>query len=132
MIPWWAIVLFVAFDLFVCVAVIWGMVHACWRDIAKNFPAQAPSQDGVERRFQSFKFGICNFGACVHVVADEKYLHLTPVRWVQRLGAKPMSVPWSSMEIVKRGTKWSKVRLQGQTVGGPAWCLNLASPEADG
>jgi hypothetical protein len=129
MIPWYLIVTFIVFDLIFVSLVITGLVRMNWTGLAKSYPPVAPDADAVEKKFQSIKLGMCNFGSCIHIAADERFLHLTPASLMQKLGATPISIPWTDIRIVKLGTKWSKVTVQRQTLQGPAWCLNLAAPE---
>ena len=72
--------------------------------------------------------GVLNFTKCVHVAVDEHYLHLTPITPLRWLGAKPASIPWDRITVVKRSRSGRRitVKIANRTVLGPAWCLELA------
>ena len=106
-----------------------GAFRGLWRPMLAPFPACAPAEDAVSRRFQSIGLGIVNMGASVHITADEDYLHLVPLRIWQLLGASPASIPWSAME--PEGTSGRVVRVNGHRLVGPAWCISLAAPFGD-
>jgi len=126
------ILLIVAFDAFVLIPlVMWGVVKVGWSSMQRAYPSRTPSPDALRRNFQSFRFGIMNFGMSVHVAADEACLHLIPARLLRWFGAGVVSVPWESIRITKRhrGRRWVSASFGGRTVLGPAWCLDLAAPE---
>lgn len=126
---------FVIIDLVVGIAIVGALVRGVWGPLARDRPPHPPSADAVTRRFQSFRFGLVSFGWSIHVAADEAYLHLAPVRFMQLLGCKPVSIPWDEMSIVKRSKKgrWITARVgTGILMEGPGWCLELApSMETD-
>ncbi|MEE3002019.1 MAG: hypothetical protein VX908_04895 [Planctomycetota bacterium] len=101
-------------------------LRALWNPLAKAFPAREPAPDAVSKSFQSFSYGIVNLGFSIHVSADSDALHLTPIRFMQWFGALPASVPWDAMEPVKKSRH--KVRVNGQVLQGPKWCMELAAP----
>jgi hypothetical protein len=105
-----------------------GAFHTLWRPMLTPFPAVEPAPDAVRRRFQSFGIGIVNMGLSIHVAADETYLHMTPLKIWQKLGANPVSIPWSAMTPI--GHRGRVVRVNGHRLDGPKWCMELAgSPE---
>ncbi len=125
------IVAVVAFTDLVVVTTLIRSFIAPLRELARQFPPQPPSADAVRRRFQSFHFGLFNAGWGIHVAADERFLHLSPA-WIERVfRMRPLSIPWSSIQLVRRGTRTTSVRLESPSeqmvVKGPTWCLELAS-----
>ncbi len=114
-----------ALDLMVVVAIIhWG-----WGPLSREFPATAPGDDAVWRRYQSFRLGLLNLGYCIHVAADDQYLHLVPIKPLRACGGRPASIPWDAIRIESRSDrgKWITARVGTHTLRGPSWCLELAS-----
>lgn len=107
-----------------------GMVSATWNRIASAHPAVEPAAGSVRRDFQSFKMNLFNMGMCVHVIVDERHLHLLPAAFLRWFGAKPMSVAWERIEVKRRSRVGSAVltRIHGVDVWGPGWCLEMAGP----
>jgi hypothetical protein len=111
-----------------CVAdtavVVWVVARVGWMPIQQRYP--------VRRALQSFKVGILNFGFSVHVTVDETCLHLEPARFLRWVGASTISIPWSEITITNRSRsgRWITVKADKWTIQGPAWCLELAEPEA--
>jgi hypothetical protein len=112
--------------------VVRGVVESTWKRLAAAHPAVEPAPDAVRRRFQSFKMNLLNLGLSVHVAADERYLHLSPAAVIRWAGARPMSIPWESIEVLGHGitSRSVRTRIDGITVWGPAWCLRLAERSA--
>ncbi len=110
-------------------AILVTIIHWGWGPLARGFPATAPGDDAVWRRYQSFRLGLLNFGYCIHVAADEQYLHLVPIKPIRLLGGRPASIPWDAIHIEKRSDrgKWITARVGTHTLRGPSWCLELAS-----
>jgi len=130
----WVVILIVAavtaFDL----ALIWVVMKVGWGPWVRQYPPQEPAPDAVAKNFQSFKFGIMNFGFCLHVKVDEEHLHLRPVMPLRWFGAGPISVPWSSIQPDRKSRigNWLIVKIDKKTVMGPSWCLELAGePETE-
>ncbi len=111
------------------VAILASVFHLLWRPMLAPFPAQEPAPDAVRRRFQSFGIGIVNMGLSIHVAVDDEYLHLVPLAIWQSLGARPASIPWSAMEPI--GSSGRVVRVAGHRLGGPKWCMGLATPRPE-
>ncbi len=111
-------------------ALIWVIFKIGWSPLIRRYPACEPAPEAVRKSYQSFSVGLINLGLSVHVAADDQYLHLTPLLVLRWLGAGPISVPWSSITIKKRGkvTKTVTASFDSTTVCGPAWCLDLADP----
>ena len=112
-------------DLVIVVTIIrWG-----WGPLPRDFPATEPGDDAVWRRYQSFRLGLMNLGYCIHVAADEQYLHLVPIKPLRACGGRPASIPWDAIRIEKRSRhgKWITARVGTHTLRGPSWCLELAS-----
>ncbi|MHC4428453.1 MAG: hypothetical protein ACYS0D_07590 [Planctomycetota bacterium] len=129
---WWIIVTVVVADVLLVACIIWFILRVSWGKLERLFPAQAPAADAVSRRFQSFRLNLLNLGFAVHVTVDEGHLHLDAVRILRWLGARPMSIPWEQISIVKRhGSRWTAAKIDSFTLHGPAWCLSLAEPESD-
>lgn len=102
------------------------IVGSTWNKIAMAHPGVEPAPDAVRRNFQSFKMNLLNLGFSVHVAVDEHYLHLFPTLFLRWFGALPASVPWEAIEAPAKSIGSYKVKIEGVTVWGPAWCLKLA------
>ncbi len=100
-----------------------------WGPLPRDFPATEPGDDAVWRRYQSFRLGFVNTGCCIHVAADEQYLHLVPLKPLRALGGRPASIPWDAIRIEKRSPdgRWITAQVGRHTLRGPSWCLELAS-----
>ncbi len=112
---------------------LWGVARLGWRPLQRDFPARSPAQDAVTRNFQSMRLGMLNLAFCIHVTVDDLYLHVTPVAPFRWFGAGTASIPWESIEIVKRSRigRWITARIGKRTLVGPKWCLKLAPPAED-
>lgn len=99
-----------------------------WEPIAKAHPAQRPAADAVTKNFQSYRIDLLNLGFCIHTTVDEKYLHLAPVKFLQKLGARPTSIAWNYITEVKPSLigKTMSAHIGNRKIIGPAWCLELA------
>ena len=111
------------------VLVIATIIHWGWGPMRREFPAREPGDDAVWRRYQSFRLGLLNLGYCIHVAADEHYLHLVPIKPLRAFGGRPASIPWDAIRIESRSGrgKWITARVGTHTLRGPSWCLELAS-----
>jgi len=118
----------VLLDLIFVPLILFGAMRAGFGPLGEKFPPVEPEAEAVRRKFQSFRIGLINLVFGVHVAADAGHLHLTPVRVLQRLGARPASIPWPEIEIVGRRRKSIVARAGGVTMTGPRWCLELAEP----
>jgi hypothetical protein len=123
----------IVFDVLLTAGLIWFVLRMVWGSMRDRFPAVEPQPDAVTRRYQSFRFGVVNFGCAIHVTADETHLHLSPLGFMQKLGGLPISIPWEAIAIKKpaNGGKWTTVMIGMQRVTGPAWCLELAGRSED-
>jgi hypothetical protein len=125
-----AVGVFLFFDLIVVTTLIRSCI-APIRELAKQFPAQMPAADSIQREFQSFTLGIVNAGWGIHVGVDDQYLHLSPAWIVRIFGMPPVSIPWAKIHLIKRGRRMTKVLIKGDRermeIRGPAWCMKLAS-----
>lgn len=128
----WIAIAVCVFDLLLTGLIIGVAVRRNWEPLMKQFPDREPLADALTRRHQSFRIGILNLGWSVHVAADDEHLHLTPVRWMQRLGARPVSIPWEAIELrpSRPGGRYTTAKIGTLTMKGPAWCLDLADPDA--
>lgn len=118
----------VVVDLFIFVVLVPMIVRSYYGPIPAAHPPAEPEPGAVRRNFQSFSFGILNLGMCVHVLADERHLHLRPSLVARLLRVRPASVPWDAIELEPPGRlgRHRNARIAGQHVRGPAWCLELA------
>ena len=129
----WIIVLFVIVDVLVAFSLIAASLQLLWNPLHLAYPPRTPAEDAVRKRLQSFRIGLLNLSYCIHTTVDENHLHLTPATLVGWLGAKPTSIPWDAIEVLKRSRLGQSmiVRVGKRRIAGPAWCLGLAEP-ADG
>lgn len=102
--------------------------------MAKAFPFQSPSPEGVSRGRQSFSIGFTNFTGCVRATADAEHLHLEPHSLARWFGMPSMSIPWHAIAM-KPGSAGRRMMTatvssgkQRWTLKGPRWCLELANP----
>src|SRR5436305_593161 len=104
--PWAAAILIASCvlmtDAIVVGAIMTGVGHMM-ADLVRAFPPQEPAADAVRRRFQSFKIGYVSCGWSMHVAADDRYMHLTPARFVRWFGVRALSIPWDQIEITGEG-----------------------------
>lgn len=112
--------------------IVWVLVTsslAPLKVLAAEFPAREPAADAVGRAFQSFKFGIVNWGWGTHITVDSGYLHMRPARVSRWLGMPSLSIPWERVRVVKRGKRSTSVMLEGvrekAELTGPTWCLGM-------
>ncbi len=101
--------------------------HMLWRPILGGFHPQPAALDAERRRYQSFSIGIVNLGLSIHVAVDDDFLHLEPLWIWQILGACPVSIPWTAITPAPPGAVvlfGRAVRVNGQTMVGPKWCLS--------
>ncbi len=128
----WIVVAVGVLDALVTVGILIWALRRNWGPLVAAFPAREPDADALSRRHQTFASGLLNLGWSVHVDADAGHLHLTPVRWLQRLGAHPVSIPWEAIAIKMRreGGRFTTVTIGAIKMKGPAWCLDLADPDA--
>jgi hypothetical protein len=126
------VVVIVGVDLILVPLIIRAAMQGGWKVIEKTHPAVEPEPDAVRKDFQSFKIGLMNLGYCVHVACDDKHLHMLPSLLLRVCSGKPMSVPWGSVEVLKRGKFSTQVKIAGVTLHGPHWCFDLVEPESDG
>ncbi len=84
--------------------------------LAGRYPAREPAPGAFRKEFVGFRLhGIFNFGFCLHIDVDDRFVHISPA-WLPRLaGACPSSVP---REDVQRGTGKGADRLVSGTIGG--------------
>lgn len=129
---WWQVAMmvgvFVAVDIAV-IGAIFSLVSAQLRELAAKFPPRPARPDAVWRRYQSFRFGMSNFGKCIHVGVDEECLHLVPATLARWFGARPMSIPWDAITPGARMGAMLRATIAGTEILGPAWCLELARPD---
>lgn len=110
------------------------IVAASLGPMAAAFPPREHLPDAVTRRFQSFSFGIVNFGGCVIATADSAHLHLSSHTLARVFGMKPMSVPWDALTLrpARPSSRFlvatARAGAGSWTIRGPRWCLELAAP----
>ena len=126
----WLIVLFVVIDLLVAFSLIAGSLKLLWNPLHSAYPPRTPADDAIRKELQSFRIGLLNLSYCIHTAVDGNHLHLTPATLVRWLGAKPTSIPWDAIEVLKRSRFGQSmiVRVGKRRIAGPAWCLGLAEP----
>jgi len=127
-----AILIFLLADLLLLPILIGVFVRGAFEPLANRFPAAEPEPDAVERRNQSFRINLVNLGWSVHVAVDSRFLHLTPASLFRRIGAKPTSIPWEELEIVRRRGRYVTAKVGSTKITGPEWCFELASVGPDG
>ncbi len=123
------IAVIVGVDALIIPLIVGAVVDANWNSIAEKYPPVAPALDAVRRNFQSFAIGSLSLGWCVHVVADEGYLHLIPCWFARFIRARPTSIPWDKLSLERTIGKQAAVRLPelpSIRLRGPRWCLELA------
>jgi hypothetical protein len=122
-----------AANVLLTVMLLWMIMRLAWGPMARRWPARTPAPGSVRHNFQSYRLGLLNLGYCVHTAVDEAYLHLIPAKAIRWLGGQPMSVPWSAIELKKRGRNARHIaaRIDGITLQGPAWALELADPDLE-
>ncbi|MEX2219344.1 MAG: hypothetical protein WD749_11385 [Phycisphaerales bacterium] len=111
--------------------IVWALVRAGWSIVAQRYTARPVEPGAVRRNFQSFSFGLFNFGLCIHVAADEHHLHLTPAAFIRLFGPRPVSIPWDDIRLEPRQPRrkaWARARIGKAVVLGPRWALELAAP----
>ncbi len=122
----WVVLGVAGFMLLLDLIIVRALIAAGWQIIGRGRGSAEIAPDAVRRNFQSFGFGIFNFGMCVHVVADERYLHLLPSWFLRWAGARPVSIGWDEIEVTMVGRRWAKARIGTTKIRGPAWALRLA------
>ena len=113
------------------VLVVKTLIAAGWNTVARARRAEPVGDGAVRRRYQSFSFGVFNFGCSVHVAADERYLHLTPAGFMRWAGPRPVSIPWEEVRLAEkqpRRASLARAKIGKTTVVGPRWALELAGP----
>lgn len=134
---WWHIVLMVGgmcvIDFVVVGAVLHFAVQSVLEPLSRAFPARPKETDAVRRQFQSMSMDAMNFGMCVHMTADAEHLHLEPAWLLRASGAKPSSVPWGAIAVVKKGRLGWKVKIEGGgkgEYGVPGWVGELVGRDS--
>jgi len=124
------VVILIVMELMVVSAVIYAAVRAYWSPIADRFPPREPASDAVRRHFQSFGAVLLNLGWCIHVAADDRYLHLRPARFARLIGIRPASIPWEAItpDPSDRRRRVRRANVGGHSIEGPRWCIDLAAP----
>jgi hypothetical protein len=122
--------IFLFFDFIVVTTLIRALL-APLCELAKQFPAREPAPHAGRRDFQSFSIGALNAGWGFHVAVDDQFFHLSPARMERFFRVQPLSIPWTHIRLLKRGTRTTKVRIEGATekpeIKGPTWCLERAA-----
>ncbi len=114
--------------IFACVdaVVLYAVASMCasaWNDLASTYPINEYAI-GPWREFQSMAIDMMNFGFCVHVYADDQYVHLAPTKFLRLMRAKPLSIPRAEMRDIKPGRFGSaKVKLGTKTLVLPKWSV---------
>lgn len=131
--PGWQIGLLIAgavvLELGFIYVVLRALMAGSFGRLSAKFPGQEPTPEAVRKNFQSFKIGMVNAGFSVHVAVDEHFLHLYPAAILRWSGARPVSVPWSEIELKGKWGPYRRAKVGGVDMSGPRWCLDLASPD---
>jgi len=124
------VVIFILVDLIIIPLVIRAVVASSWGSLERAWPGRPVGGGAVVREFQSVRIGSSNFGGCVHIAVDDRFLHLMPARFIRWFGAGPVSVPWESLTDVRpvRGGAYASAAAGGTRLTAPAWALELARP----
>ncbi len=122
----WFVLIFVAIDLITLPIVLRAIIGNIWKPIADRYPPMEVKTDAISKKNQSIKIGAVNLGFSCDIAVDEQALHLSPTRWLRWMKLSPISIPWQAMTPIKQGSRQSKVKLDHQTLYGPAWALELA------
>jgi len=120
----------VACETFLIAFVLKATIGRTFLTLAEKYPHVEPGPDAVERKFQSFKFGVINAGLSVHVAVDSNYLHLRPARVLRWVGAREVSVPWDAIDLGAKRGRSRRAAIGSMKMIGPAWALDLAEPDA--
>lgn len=132
-VPWWIIACIVGGGFILVIATFWLIGLLLWKPWQKRFPAEPMLDGAVSQSWQSFAFGrLGRLNNCVTIVADEKHLHLlpmTPLRWT---GCRVISLPLDRIVNVRSGflPQQSTAEIDGKTISGPDWAMQLARPAA--
>ena len=114
-------------------AIMWAIlmfVRVKWHRLADAFPAVGIRPGSVSKRYQSIRLDALSLGWCVHISADDQHLHLVPSVVMRPASRRTLSIPWHAIEHLASGRWSSRVRINGMTISGPRWCLDLAAQEA--
>lgn len=126
------VALFLVIDLIVVCSIV-TLAAAPAKKLAAAYPPVPPKPDAVVKRFQSFRIGMMGLGGCIHVAADEKYMHLTPARFARWFGVRAMSIPWTKIELTGKRYKGRGVaaKIDGKLdIVGPPWVMDLAADDS--
>lgn len=116
------VVLFASVDAIVFYAIA-SMCASAWNDLASKYPINEHAI-GPWREFQSMAIDMMNFGFCVHMYADDQYIHLAPTKFLRLMRAKPVSIPRAEMQDIRRASfGTAKVKLNKQKLTLPRWTV---------
>lgn len=125
------VLLFIAVDVFIAVAITHTAVRTYWSPIADRYPPRDIAPDAILREFQSFGAVILSLSWCIHTAADERFLHLRPALLARLIGIRSASIPWDQIAPVRPARPGRRPRrgvVAGITLDMPRWCLELAAP----
>lgn len=124
---------FVIGDAVLVIGIIAVFLKMNWAQIANAHPQQTPAFDAILKKYQSFKIDMLNLRFCIHTSVDEQYLHLIPIKFLQVLGAKPVSIAWNFITDIKPTVfgKSLTASIGKHKITGPSWCLELAQQASD-
>ncbi len=132
----WHVALMVAGIFVVDFAVVGAVMHFAVQSVleplSRAFPAKPVGTAALRKQFQSMSKDGMNFGMCIHLTADAECLHIEPARLLRACGAKPSSVPWGAISVVKKGRCAWKVKIEGGgkgEYGVPGWVGELVEGE---
>jgi hypothetical protein len=119
----WLVPTIIIFDLGVAALVVGLIVNGSWGPLTKEFPQRTVIEPKYRRRFQSFQIGWLGLGLSVHTTIDDECLHLNPIKLLQWLGCKPLSIPWSQVCIERVFKHQVKCKIGKTSMVAPRWCV---------
>jgi len=127
----WIVIIFCLLETVVLTTVIGSVVTTFWAPLAKQFPGKAFEPDAFRRNFQSISLGAISFGGCVHIVADDNFLHLIPSRFLSIFGCTSVSIPWEKIGKPSKqpyfSKRWANITVDhhSKILTIPRWCMDI-------
>ncbi len=128
----WLVMLIFVVDAIVISVIVGAFATGVWIPLVKKFPEQPIGTDSFRKNFQSISIGSVSFGFCVHMAADDLFLHWVPVQFLRIFGCKTISLPWSSIQPASKQPLFQKrlanivlLEQKGQIITIPRWCLDV-------
>jgi len=109
-----------------CLAMILVASFGPWGKLARIYPATS-TPTGAVLRFQSAKFNLANYGACLTIRLGAEGIHFA-VLPPFRIGHSPLLIPWPELRNIKeKRMLWA--RFVTFEVGEPAVAKIMVSPQ---